>query len=91
MRTGDVVANLTVLNDLFRLTEVGELVQRKREGAEKMRLADSEVALHEKHLERLEVELNIAHDQSQLPEEPTTTDALNDFVVRLRLKTEMAR
>jgi uncharacterized protein len=88
MRTGDVVANITVLNELFRLPEVDELVQRKREGAEKMRLADFEVALHERHFDRLEADLNAAHDRSQLPDEPTTTAALNDFVVRLRLQTE---
>jgi predicted nucleotidyltransferase len=32
MRTGNIVANLTVLNESFRLPEVDELVQRKREG-----------------------------------------------------------
>jgi len=83
MRTGHVVANITVLNELFRLSEVDELVQRKREGAEKMRLADTEVALHEQHFDRLEADLNAAHNNSKLPDEPTTTAALNDFVVRL--------
>jgi hypothetical protein len=91
MRTGEVVANITVLNEQFRLPEVDELVQRKREGAEKMRLADTEVALHEQHFDRLEADLNAAHDNSQLPDEPTTTEALNDFVVRLRLQTEASR
>lgn len=91
MRTGEVVANITVLNELFRLPEVDALVQRKREGAEKMRLADSEVALHEQHFDHLEADLNAAHDKSQLPEEPTTTAALNDFVVRLRLQSEASR
>jgi len=88
MRTGEVVANLTVLNELFHLPEVSELVQRKREGVEKMRLAETEVALHEEHFDRLEAELNQAHDKSQLPDEPTTTAALNEFVVRLRLQAE---
>lgn len=88
MRTGEIVANLNVLNDQFCLVEVDELVQRKREGAEKMQLSDADVALHERHLDRLESELNAAHDRSQLPDEPTTVDALNDFVVRLRLQPE---
>lgn len=88
MRTGDVVANINVLNEEFRLTEVEELVQRKREGAEKMRLDDAEVALHEQHFDRLEAELNTARDSSQLPVEPTTTAALNELVVRLRLQAE---
>ena len=34
MRTGNVVANINVLIERFRLAEVDELVRRKREGAE---------------------------------------------------------
>lgn len=86
MQTGDVVANINVLNERFRLDEVDELVQRKREGAEKMPLSDAEVARHDEHLDRLESVLNAAHDASQLPDEPTTVEALDDFVVRLRLE-----
>lgn len=91
MRSGDVVANITVLNELFRLAEVAELVQRKREGAEKMRLNDAEIALHDRQFDHLEADLNAAHDSSLLPDEPTTAEALNDFVVRLRLHTEASR
>lgn len=91
MRTGEVIANIVVLNELFRMAEVTELVQRKREGAERMRLDDTDIALHDRNLDRLEGELNAAHDGSHLPNEPTTADALNDFVVRLRLQTEAAR
>lgn len=91
MRTGEVVANVTVLNEVFRLSQVNELVQRKRQGAEKMRLDNAEVAFHEQQFERLEAELNVAHDESSLPDGPTTTEALNDFVVRLRVQTEASR
>jgi uncharacterized protein len=91
MRTGEVVANVTVLNEVFRLPQVNELVQRKRQGAEKMRLDNAEVAFHEQQFERLEAELNVAHDESRLPDGPTTTEALSDFVVRLRVQTEASR
>ena len=85
MRSGEVVANLSVLNDAIRIPEVNELVQRKQQGAEKMPLTDDEIARHTRHLDRLEAELHQAHEQSTLPDEPTTSEALNDFVVRLRL------
>ena len=85
MRTGEVVANLAVLNELVRLPEVDALIARKLHGAEKMRLEETELAEHEQRLDRLEAELHDAHARSALPEEPTTRAALEDLVVRLRL------
>ena len=35
MQTGEVIANIQLLNERFRLTEIDELVARKRTGAEK--------------------------------------------------------
>ena len=85
MRTGEVVANITVLNDLFRLGQVNDLVERKRHGAEKMALGAAELAEHDRYLDQLETELVEAHARSRLPEAPTTIEALEDLVVRLRL------
>lgn len=90
MRTGEVVANITALNQEFRLHEVDELVERKRSGAEKERLGDGEPAAHDRALDRLEAELIAAHRTSSLPDEPTTTAALDDFAVRLRLEARRA-
>ncbi|MFT5355238.1 MAG: putative nucleotidyltransferase [Polyangiales bacterium] len=86
MRTGDVVSHIRVLNEHFKLPQIGELVARKREGAEKMPLKPKEMSAHEAYLDALESELQAAHDTSALPLEPTSTDALGDFVVRLRLE-----
>jgi predicted nucleotidyltransferase len=86
METGQVVANIQVLNDRFRLAEIDELVARKRAGAEKMALGDHDMEQHGGLLDRLEGKLQEAHDASQLPEEPISVAALQDFVVRLRLK-----
>lgn len=85
MQTGEVVANIQVLNERFRFTEIDELVARKRAGAEKMGLCDHDLDQHGGLLDRLEARLQEAHGSSQLPEEPTSTAALQDFVVRLRL------
>jgi uncharacterized protein len=86
MQTGEVVANIQVLNERFRLSEVDELVARKRAGAEKMALEERDHVQHGKVLDRLEEQLQVAYDGSGLPEEPTTTAALDRFVVDLRLE-----
>jgi predicted nucleotidyltransferase len=86
MRTGEVVANIHVLNEHFRLPEVDELAARKRDGAEMMALDESDLLRFEPLLEKLEEELAEAHDESKLPLEPSSTEALNDFVVRLRVE-----
>lgn len=85
MRSGEVVANIHVLNEAFALPVVDELVARKREGSEKMALDGEEIARHESLLDRLEAELHDAHEKSSLPEEPTTAAEIDRFVVRLRL------
>jgi uncharacterized protein len=89
MRAGEVVANLTALNTIFQSSVIEELVARKRAGAEKMALGADELALHDRHLDRLEAELTAAFEASQLPLEASaeTVAALQDFVVRLRLAT----
>lgn len=87
MQTGEVVANVQVLNERFRLGEVDDLVARKRAGAEKMALEERDHGQHGALLDRLERQLQDAHDASRLPEEPTTTAALEQFVVDLRLST----
>lgn len=85
MQTGEVVANIMELNERFRIAPIDELVARKRGGAEQMSVDDHELAGHASLLDRLEGELQEAHDRSGLPEEPTAVAALEDLVVRLRL------
>jgi predicted nucleotidyltransferase len=68
METGEVVANIQVLNERFRFVEIDELVARKRGGAEKMALDDREMDQYGRLLDRLEAKLQEAHDASQLPD-----------------------
>ncbi len=86
MRTGEVIANIQVLNQRFRLGEIDELVARKRAGAEKMGLEEGDQVRHGELLDRLEVQLQEAHDVSHLPEEPSSVAELERFVVDLRLE-----
>lgn len=88
MRTGVIEANVLTLNEEFRLPFIGELVARKLAGPEQSKLEDADVALYEAEYQRLRGELQAAHDASTLPETPSeeTRAALNDLLVRLRLK-----
>jgi len=87
MRTGVIEANLVTLNEEFRLSYIPDLVARKLSGPEKSKLEDADIAFHESEYQRLRVELQSAHDASQLPELPSdeTRTALNDLLVRVRL------
>ena len=87
MRTGDVEANLIRLNEEFFLPFLGELIEAKVQGAEKATVADADMSFHEAEYARLTRELEEARDASKLPENPSTRDALHDFVVRIRMRT----
>lgn len=85
MRSGEMLAHIGALNERFGYAQIDDLVARKRAGAEKMGLARRELEEHGSALDRLEAMLHEAHEASRLPQEPTTVEALDDFVVRLRL------
>ncbi|MBL9150220.1 MAG: nucleotidyltransferase domain-containing protein [Phycisphaerae bacterium] len=84
MQTGRVEANLVTLNEEFRLPQIAELVRQKREGREKGTLKEADLAFHEREYHRLREELEQARDRSRLPAEPSTREALDDFLVRVR-------
>ena len=86
MRTGVINANLVELNEEARLPYIADLIARKQSG-ENTTLEDADVAFHQREYERLRVELQAAHDASQLPEVPSdeTRKALNDLLVRIRM------
>ncbi|MDP6355050.1 MAG: nucleotidyltransferase domain-containing protein [Planctomycetota bacterium] len=85
MRTGEVEADLSVLNETFKLSYIGDLIQIKMEGNEKENLEAADLDFHQREIERLQVELKGAGETSHLPEYPTGKDALNDLLVRIRL------
>jgi predicted nucleotidyltransferase len=87
MRTGEVEANLVKLNEAFKLPYVPELVACKVAGPEKAVLRDADVAFHRREYERLERDLQAAHEESPLPEKPAALGALNDLLIRLRMES----
>ncbi|MCC9607772.1 nucleotidyltransferase domain-containing protein [Blastopirellula sp. JC732] len=86
MRTGQIEANLLHLNEEAKLPYLPELIARKLEGPEKGTLSAADLALHQQEYERLTWELEEAREHSQLPENASANGALNDLLVRVRLK-----
>src|SRR5262245_1494626 len=78
MRTGDVEANLVMLNGEARLSHVSDLISRKQAGAEQSILDDADVPFHAAEYDRLRNELETAHRESSLPEESSARQGLND-------------
>ena len=85
MRTAQIEANLSTLNEEFRLPWIPDLIQRKRNGAEQGTLAVGEAAFHAHEYRRLTEWLEAEAAKSQLPQESSCRDALNDLLVRVRL------
>jgi len=88
MRTGEIEANLIQLNDVAKLPYIPDLIARKTGGPELGTLEAADLEFHAAEYERLRAELQTAFEQSPLPEVPTAAAALNDLLVRVRLKTK---
>lgn len=86
MQTGSIEANLLALNESAKLKTIDELVARKLAGPEKGQLETPQVAYHEREYHRLVAQLERAMETSSLPEQARGMAALNDLLVRLRLK-----
>lgn len=86
MRTGEIQANLAVLDEAAPRPGVRELLARKREGAEKEPLEPGEVEHHREAIRGMQRELVEAHEASTLPEAPTAKPALHDLLVRVRVQ-----
>lgn len=85
MQTGEVEANLIRLNEIYRLSYLPELIERKTNGAEKGTLDQFDLDFHAKEYEHLRAKLEQAYEQTHLPERPSSLKALDDLLIRLRL------
>ena len=86
MRSGEIEANLVRLNESAKLSYLSDLIALKTGGAEKSVLTVSDSAFHQQEYGRLLDELERAYEESCLPETARGGQALNDFLVRIRLK-----
>jgi predicted nucleotidyltransferase len=90
MRSGVVEASLFNLNQEFRLSYLDDLIAYKLNAAEQAGLdvvKNLGPEFHEREYQRLRHELEDAYRSSALPESATGKAALNDLLVRLRMKT----
>jgi predicted nucleotidyltransferase len=85
MRTGELETNLPLLNEVFRLPQLPELIARKTGGTEKGTLPEADLVFHEREYHRLVTLLEESAEKSALPEAPTARPALHDLLIRLRL------
>ncbi len=84
MRSGEVEADLRVLNADARLPQVDDLIARKVGSREQVTLADGDLAIHEREYQRLLRELGAAAASTGLPPKPSARDGLHDLLVRIR-------
>jgi predicted nucleotidyltransferase len=89
MQTGVLEANLITLNQMFNLSYISDLIAQKLAEAERSTLEDVDLAFHYQEYERLRTQLQAAYEASTLPEAPIAKAALNDLLLRLRMKTAM--
>lgn len=87
MRTGIVEANLNRLNDEYSLAYIPELIARKTQGTEHQSLESTETTFYAREYDRLRSRLEEEAGKTALPESGTAKRALNDLLVRVRLKT----
>ncbi|MGF1486139.1 MAG: DNA polymerase beta superfamily protein [Prochloraceae cyanobacterium] len=86
MNEGIVEANLNVLNQEFKLSYLDDLIAKKLAEQEKTTIENTEINFYQQEYERLTIELETAFENSRLPEEETAKPALNDLLIRLRMK-----
>lgn len=86
MKTGRIEANLATLSSETQLRFLDELIARKREGAEQGTLPSADLAFHERQVQNLFDTLKLAHEESDLPDQPSSKAALHDLLIRLRLQ-----
>jgi predicted nucleotidyltransferase len=85
MRTGEIEANINILNETFRLPFLPELIARKTSGIEKQTLSAEEHGFYDTQLEQLEQALKAAGEETTLPAETSARPAMSDLLVQLRL------
>jgi predicted nucleotidyltransferase len=87
MRTGTVEANLNRLNEEYELPYIPELMERKTRGTERQTLGRAEASFYEIEYDLLRKRLENETSQTRLPESQTAKAALNDLLLRIRLRT----
>lgn len=86
MRSGEVEADLRVLNQYFRLPWVDGLVKLKWQTKEESTLEDAESVFYRAEMEKLQAQLVEEAEGSRLPTEGADYAGLDDFLFRVRMR-----
>jgi hypothetical protein len=73
---------------LLFVTIILDLIERKAAGTEKGTLEQSDLEFRRREYERLQDELEQAFECSRLPEQARGAEALNDLLVRVRMRPQ---
>jgi predicted nucleotidyltransferase len=87
LESGQVEANLEILNRQAKLPYIPDLIARKGRATEQATLVDDDLALYEAEFHRLLDLLEQAATRSTLPEEATARRALEELLISTRLAT----
>jgi predicted nucleotidyltransferase len=87
MRSGEIEANLGLLNEIYRLPYIPDLMACKLAGPEQQTLPTRDVDRYEREFHSLRARLVEEASNTTLPESQTAQAALNDILVRVRLAT----
>ncbi len=87
MQTGEIEANLVVLNQRFQLPYLPDLIAQKLTGTETAVLGQTDLTFHQQEYDRLREMLEAASSISHLPETASASAALNDLLVRVRMSS----
>lgn len=87
MKTAEIQSNLVLLNELYKLPYIDDLIARKMSNTEKGLLPSADMDFHTGEFERLTRELEVARDKSTLPEHPKGKGELHSLLLRIRYKT----
>ena len=85
MRSGEIQANLEILNQEFSLPYIAPLITLKKTSKEKQEISRDDMDQYRSEYERLFTLLESEGERSNLPDAPTATVELEDLLIRLRL------
>ena len=84
MNTGRIEANLMALNQEFNLSYIQDLVEQKQSETETTILKEINLEFHQQEYQRLQEELEIAFNNSHLPNDSSAKPELNSLLVNIR-------
>jgi hypothetical protein len=84
MQTGKIEANLVKLNEKFNLSFLPDLIEQKITEHEKSTLKDIDLQFHQRECDRLIEQLELAAQNSNLPDTASAKPALNNLLIKIR-------